>query len=246
MPRRRRTSNLRPGVLLLALGIALFLWGIAHGSSDVERPYDVPVELAGLDDGLVVTELQPDAINVRIRGSRAALRNLKAGDLYYRLDVSGSKRGTAEHEVDTSRVEQLLPRRARIVSRSPSQIQVRIERKGHKTVGVRADVEGEPAEGYRIASIEVEPRRVRLAGARREVRRLSEVVTEPVDVSGSVADVDREVRLFLAGDAVWMEDPQPVRVRVVVEPDPETLAAEGEGAEGETAPEGAEDGRDAG
>ncbi len=224
---QRRTGNLRFGVLLLAFAIAAFLWGMAHGASDVERGFDVPIDLYGLDEKLVVTDLSADAINMRLRASRAALRNVKASDLVYRLDVSGGKTGTAEYEVELSTLRAELPRDADIVARSPSHVQVRFERKGRKAVGVRADVEGDPADGFLIAAVEVTPRRVWLAGARSQVLRLREVVTDTIDVTGSEETIEREARLFLGGGTVWMEDKAPVVVRVEIIPDPE-LAVEPE------------------
>lgn len=226
MAARRRQSNLRFGVLLLAFSIAAFLWGLAHGASDVERGFDVPVELIGLEEDLVVTDLSSDVINVRILGSRAALRNVRASELVYPLEVTGGRRGTAEYEVDVSRIDPDLPRAARIVSRSPSHLQVRFERKGRKAVGIRADVEGAPAEGYQMASVDVIPRRVWLAGARSQVLRLREVVTEPIDISGATETVEREARLFLGGGSVWMEDKKPVTVRIEIAPDPALLPEE--------------------
>ena len=73
--------NLRFGVLLLAIAIALFLWGVANGSSSVEVAYDIPVVLSGLKGKFVVTEVSVSDVNVRVRGSRAALRNIDPKDL---------------------------------------------------------------------------------------------------------------------------------------------------------------------
>ena len=227
----RSPGNLRFGVLVLALAIAGFLWGLAHGASDIERGFDVPVELHGLADTLVMTDLSSDVVNVQVLGSRAALRNIKASELFYRIDASGGKRGRAEYEVDVSRID--LPQGAQIVSRSPSHLQLSFERRGRKVVAVRADIEGEPAEGYRLAGVELEPSRVWLAGARSQVLRLREVVTEAIDVSGLEATDEREVRLFLGGDNVWVEEQKPVVVRILVEPDPALLEAESEKSEGE-------------
>jgi len=223
----RRAGNLRFGVLLLAMGIAALLWGMAHGQRDIDRPFDLPVELTGLPEDLVVTDLSADAINVRIQGSRAALRNLNSGQLYYPLDVSGAKTGQGEYEVDLTLLDSELPKSARIVSRSPSHLLVRFERRGRKAVGVRADVEGEPAEGFIIENVEVIPRRVWLAGARSQVLRLTEVVTEPVNISGVSETVEREARLLLGGGTVWMEDKKPVTVRIAVAPDPALQPEEG-------------------
>ncbi|MBW2273702.1 MAG: YbbR-like domain-containing protein [Deltaproteobacteria bacterium] len=237
----RQFSNLRPGMLLVALVIAVILWGIAHGSSSKERAYDVPIEIDGLSDELVVTDRDPDEINMRIMGSAAALRNIDANALRYRVDVTGSKPGDAEYEVDVSRVETDLPRGARVVSRSPSRILLRFEPRGRKAVAVRVDLEGEPPPGFVLGEVQVEPARVWITGARSQVLRLSEVVTETVELGGLKETTEREVSLFLGAGTVWMEKKEPVKIVIHIEPEPapelETLEpALDEGAQEETEP----------
>ncbi len=215
----RRFSNLRPGALVIAFLIALFLWGVAHGQSDIERIYDLPLELRELNNTFVVTEQSVDAVNIRVVGSRAALRNIDAKGLVFPINLSGSKRGVTDVEVPDEPVA--MPRGARVVSRSPSRVSIRLERKGRRSVSVRPDIMGEPAEGYRLASLTVEPKRVWLVGARSEVRRLSEVVTEPIDIAGLEQSEEREVRIFLGGGTVWTESTEPVRAVIEIAPDPE-------------------------
>jgi YbbR domain-containing protein len=233
----RRFSNLRPGVLILAFLIAAFLWGIAHGSSSIERAFDIRVELHKLSDTLVVTDQSVDLVNVRVMGSRAALRNVDSGNLTLAIDVSGGKPGVAVYDVEVSHIE--LPRGSRFVSHSPSRVQVRFEKRGRKAVDVRAEVEGEPASGFHLLAVEVEPPEIWLAGARSQVMRLSEVVTESINITGIREDEEREVRLFLGGGSVWMEENKPVTVRIrvaqdlvpepEVDPSLEPAAEEGQG-----------------
>ena len=204
------------GLLLLSVTIAMVLWGMAHGTSDIERSLDIPVIFHGVPENVVVTGQTADAVNVRVLGSRAALRSLPA-KLEYRIDLSDAKPGPAVYEVDSSQVDQELPNGARIVSRSPSSIEVSLEQRGRKALRVRADLEGEPAEGFTIASVEVDPARVWVTGARSDVLRLSEVVTETIEVTGIREPLEREVRLSLGSDHVWREDGGGVKVRIVVE-----------------------------
>jgi YbbR domain-containing protein len=75
---------------------------------------------------------------------------------------------------------------------------------------------------------------VRITGPRREVLRLSEVVTETIDLSGVDETLEREVRPLLTGPHVRSADEDPIKVRVEVVPlEPEGADAEEE-AEGET------------
>jgi YbbR domain-containing protein len=214
----RRSSGFHPGLAFLALGLSVALWGMAHGSSTIERGFDVPVVFQGLPDDLVMTEQGADVINIRVLGSRAALRNLSPASLEYEVAVDGSKPGAAVYEVDTTKIE--LPRGARIVSRSPHSLEVTFELKARRLVEVRPDVSGEPAEGFQLGEISVSPPRVWLAGARSSVLRLSQVVTEPIDVSGFAEPLEREARLALGGGHVWMEKNEPVVVSIQIGPRP--------------------------
>jgi YbbR domain-containing protein len=198
--------------------IAVFLWVVARGTTSVERGFDIPVVLQGVPDDLVVVDQGADVVNVRVLGSRAALRNFDPQRLEYEIDISTSKPGASTFEVDLTRFD--LPRGARIVSRSPSRIDLSFERRVSKTLKVRPDVEGAPAEGYRIADVDVEPPRVRISGARSEVLRLSEVATETVDVAGATGPVEREVRVSPGPGHVWAETPRVVKVKVAVEAEP--------------------------
>jgi YbbR domain-containing protein len=216
------------GYKLLAVGVAFLLWGVSHTSSDIERGFDVPVVVRGISDDLVIINQSTDEVNVRIMGSRAALRNLSAAELEYPVEVTGAKPGTLEVDVDLGVLD--LPRGARPVSRSPSQIELKLAQRGSKTIRIRLDLAGEPSEGFKLGEIEVDPPRVRVTGAQSEVLRLNEVLTETIDITGVSSDVVREVRVSLTGRNVWLEDPQPVTARIRIEPvDGPEPAAESQG-----------------
>ena len=213
-----RFQSVQPGVLILALAISVFIWAVAQGTSSVQQSFDVPVELVGVEESLVVTDQSADAINVRLRGSRAALRNLVPAQLKYRIDARGGKPGVAIFEVDVETIEH--PTGSSFVGYSPSRIQVRFEKRGRKAVDVRADVTGTPAPGFHLAGVELEPAKVWLEGARSQVMRLNEVVTEPIDITGLAAGEKRTLRLVLGGGTVWVENNAPVQVGIRIEPDP--------------------------
>jgi YbbR domain-containing protein len=206
------------GLKILALAIGLFLWTVARGSSNVERGFDIPVTVHGLPDDLVVVDQGAESVNVRVSGSMVALRNVKPESFEYALDVSGAKPGRAGYDVDLTRFE--FPPGSRVVSRSPAEISLTFERRATRPVKVRADVEGRPAQGYRIGKIDITPPRVRITGARSEVLRLSEVVTEMIDVTGATGTLEREVRVSPGAGHVWADEPRTVTVRVRIEAEP--------------------------
>jgi hypothetical protein len=228
----RRRSNFP--IALLALLLAAAMWSVAHCGSEIDRGFDIPIVFHDVPAELVITDQSADAVNIRVLGSRAALRDISPSKMEYVVSVGGAKPGLAVYEVDASSLD--LPSGGRIVSRSPASLEVKFEPRGQRSVRVRPDLAGEPAPGFQIASVAVEPERVKLVGARSDVLRLQEVVTETVDVTGISESTEREVRLSLGGGHVWMEESRPVKVRVTVQALPQPEPAPGEAtAPGEAA-----------
>jgi YbbR domain-containing protein len=208
------TRNLR--YKLLALASAIMLWGVAHGTADIERGFDIPVVFEGLPESLVIVEQSSDVVNVRMRGSRAGLRRMTIEGPEYHVDVSGARAGRANYEVDLTRIE--FPRGTRDVSRSPSNLLVTFEPRASRVVRVRPDLAGAPAEGFAVAGIDLTPSEVRIEGARSEVRRRGEVVTETIDVSGLEETVTREVKVLLSRPNVWLVGDEPIEARIRIKP----------------------------
>ena len=204
---------------VVALLAALLLWGVSHTTSSIERGFDIPVLPEKVPDELVVTDGSSDAVNVRVRGARGALQRLAVAELGYSVDLTGARAGTTQHEVDLSRLD--LPRGAQIVSRSPASLEFTLERKSTRAVKVRADLDGEPAPGFTLGEVVVEPARLRIAGARSEVLRLSEVLTETIDVAGADAALEKKVRAMSGGLHVWLDGDAMVTVRIAIVPIPE-------------------------
>jgi len=210
---------------LLALVIAAALWGMTHGSSEIDRPFDIPVVFVGMPEDLVILRKSAEEINIRVLGQRAVLRDIAAKDLEYEVNLEGAKPGTAVYVVDETTIA--LPKGAQILSRSPATIELEFERRGRKSVRITADLEGEPAPGYVVTEVGIDPPRVWLEGARSKVLRLSEVMTEPVSVAGLNAPLERQVRLSLGVDHVWVEKDQPITLHVQIDPIPAPAAEEG-------------------
>ena len=204
------------GYALLALAISSMLWAFSHGSSKIERSYDIPVVFHGVPEDLVIVEQSNAVVNIRVLGPRAAHRDISPAKMEYPLTLDGAKPGPAVFEVDETLLE--MPSGARILSRSPNRIDVAFEVRSRKSVHISADVSGLPAAGFVMAGVEILPPRVWLAGARSDVLRLREVVTETVDVAGAIESLEREVRLSLGGGHVWVDQDEPITVRVQIDP----------------------------
>jgi YbbR domain-containing protein len=211
---------------VLALLAAFGLWGGAHSTASRELGFDIPVVPANVPDDLVITARSSDAVNIRVRGSNAALRRLDVIDLEYSVDLAGARPGMSERAVETAVM--VLPRGADVVSRSPASLEFTLERKSTRAVKVRPDLDAEPGPGFQLGEVTIEPPRLRIAGARSEVLRLAEVLTETIDLTGAVLPIERKVRVLPGGLHVWLDGADQVTVRIDVVPIPEPEGAQDE------------------
>jgi YbbR domain-containing protein len=205
---------------VVALLIACVLWAAAQGVTDAEQSFDIPVQVENVPPDLVVVEESAHEINLRVIGSRAALRQVAKNLQHYPVSLDGAKAGEARLAV--SREQITMPRGARIAARSPSTLVYTLEAVASKTVPVRPDLVGELPAGLRLAKVSVEPREVTLAGARSALRNLREVMTDRVDLTALRESITLESPVALGYPHVWRKDPDgaPIRIRVEIEPVP--------------------------
>jgi YbbR domain-containing protein len=87
----------------------------------------------------------------------------------------------------------------------------------YRTVPVKFNIKGEPANGYRIESINVNPDIVTILGQPEVLSQTTFLDTEPVDVTGQTATIDTHTRLILgAGISLYNMPTNSVDVQVVI------------------------------
>ena len=206
---------------IAALLVATVLWATAQGFRSVEQGLDLPIVLQDVPPELVAVDQSAHEVNLRIVGSRAALRQAEKNLLRYPLSLADIKPGEARFSVTTDRLS--LPRGARISARSPSTITVQIERVLIKRVKVRPDLAGALPEGLHVEAVSVEPVEVVLEGARSSMRRIREVMTDRIDLTRLRETTTLETSVILGYPHVWRLEGEngPVRVHIEVVADPQ-------------------------
>lgn len=177
----------------LALAFALMMWVWVQSEQVVEDRARVRLEWK-LPDGLMLVEPQLETATVTVEGVQAFVRAVRQKELSILVDLSRAKEG--EVSLDLSERPVLgLPSQARVVSVSPAALKVQLDRVLKRRVNVVAATRGEPAEGFRLAKVVVQPDRVELAGPSSVLRSLTEVATDAVDISGLREDAEFQVGL---------------------------------------------------
>lgn len=205
------------GLKLSSLLVAGVLWAAAQGFQSVELSLDLPIAFSDTPETVVVVGQSVSEVNLRLKGSRAALRSVAEEFSIFPISLVGLEPGTREFVIDTESLP--LPRGAEVVARSPSKVELRIEPVIRKRVVIRADIVGALPDGYQIQGIELTPHEVVLEGARGSLRRLREISTRTVDVSGLTETTSQQAPLVLEAGQVWRVGArgEPVEVKILIQ-----------------------------
>src|SRR5579872_4650040 len=196
---RRIIKNLP--LRLLSLAIATGLWIFVNaGQRNAFDELNIPVNYRRLPAGLVIVNHPADFVKIQVSGPRTLLSLLDPERLTVRLDLSGIGPGQASYKINPSMFN--IPRQTSVTSVSPPEVLLDIDRVVQREVPVHVDLEGKPANGFDISSVEVIPREVMTIGPSRYVNTLAQITTEPFEIKGINSDLERRVDLESPNTAV--------------------------------------------
>jgi len=203
------------GLKLFALLIAFLIWANVTGRGQQIRNLRIPLDVTPPADMLVLS-FEPQEIGIRVRGFESQMERLVPERLYARIDL-GAIDSPGEHRLMVTPQDVYnVPRGITVEEVLTDEVVVRLERRLEKAVRVQAETAGEPAEGYEISGITVEPLVVTIRGPESLIAPLEQIRTRPVDVSGRREDVRTTVKVVPPPRARLTDFPQGDEVRVTV------------------------------
>jgi YbbR domain-containing protein len=206
------------GLKVLSFGLALLLWMVIAGNETVERGLRVPLELQQFPGGLELQGEAPALVDVRVRGSSDALSRIAAGDIVAVLDLGGARPGRRLFQLTPDQVR--TPFGVEVVQITPATLVLGFEPSAIKRIPIVPAHEGEPAPGYVVGALSVDPPMVEITGPESAVKQATEAVTDPVAIAGATADVSENVTIGLIDPVLRVKAPRTATVRVQVRPGP--------------------------
>ena len=206
------------GLKVLALAIAVLLWFTMAGEHVVERSVRVPLEIQNRPERLELVGSPPDQVEVRLRGSSGLLSRLQPGDIVVILDLEAARPGSRLFHLRTDQVRS--PFGVTVSQVIPQTVSVAFELGEARQVPIRADVEGEPAPGYTLGKVTVQPSSVEVVGPSSDLHALRDATTEPVSIEGATANVEQTVTVGVDDSALRLREPVSAIVRVEIVPSP--------------------------
>ncbi len=181
---------------LTALVLALAVWISAVTSTDPTEESQfaqpIPIEVIGLDPGLMITNEPADQINVILSAPRSVWNELNAdpSNIHAVIDLSGLEPGS--HSVPVQVQVNLRP--VKIVSNTPRSVTVTLERLTTRTVPINLVTSGDPAIGYQAGLPTLSQTSAVVSGPASQVERVQKVEAS-LDLTQVFETVNRTLTL---------------------------------------------------
>ena len=214
-----RTWSLR----LLALGIAMGLWFNASLQDRLvysERLVEASVNYNSPRGFIILHPVQ--TVNVRLTGSKKAVRQLNPFTVVVTVELSQRQKGTATINLGPENVT--APDGLEVASIEPSAIRVELEQEITQRLPVVAKLTGEPAAGAVVEEPEIFPNQVLVSGPESLVSHVDHLSTVPISLDGQGATFDLEVPVVTPDPLIQIVQPSRVSVKVPMHLPVETQA----------------------
>ncbi len=209
--RKLLTENI--GLKISAILIALFLWYFVTSRGQSEMSVEVPIEFRNIPAGLGIAGSSSKVAVVNIRGQERLMKNIKASNIRVMVDLGKAKKGEGTFYISKDEIR--LPYAMTVTTVTPSSFKVRMDETATKAVPVTPLVTGVPEQGFAVKAIEVEPRTVVIQGLKSDVRKISGLKTEALDITGLYETISQSLEIDASGANVTPEVTA-VRVKVVI------------------------------
>jgi YbbR domain-containing protein len=206
------------GLKAVSVGLATVLWMVVAGEETVERGLRVPLELQQFPQGLEVQGEPPTVVDIRVRGTSGALARVSAGDIVAVIDLHGARSGRRLFQLTPEQVR--APFGVEVIQVTPASVVIEFENTATRRVPIVPAVEGDPAPGFIVGAIQIDPPEVEITGPESAVAAATEALTEPVSVAGAREGVTETVTLGVMNPALRVKNPRVASVKVAIMPGP--------------------------
>lgn len=191
-------------VVCLTLSLMLFLF--YRMSTLEERFFSVPLVIETNGD-LVPASAYPHMVKISLRGESDTIYPIQESDVVAFMDLSQyNKEGEFRLVIQTRLKGTALDVEPLEVHVEPTEINLRVEHRVIKKVPVTPSFKGYPAAGFEFIGYALNPAVVEISGPRSAVEKISDLVTEPIELSGRDNTFDGLVMLVKRNSLVNISD----------------------------------------
>ena len=174
---------------LIALVITLALWlGVTGLSTPTTKRFTVPLNFSIANDA-AITNTPIQEVDIVMSGDKRKIEQINRAELVATVDLSEVAAGDRVLSLTPENVFVPLPFGIKLDEIQPGRIAVRIEAVGEIDITVKAEIIGEPADGFEVYEEVITPPTIRIRGPVGFIRTRDSVQTDAIDITGAKADV---------------------------------------------------------
>src|SRR5262249_3450809 len=126
------------------------------------------------------------------------------------------KMRTGEKIVALSPQNVQAPFGAEVIRVNPSSVRFSLERTITKTVPIVPTVVGQPADGYEIVEVRLNPAKVEVEGPESRLNTMMSIATVPVRLDGKQSPIEQTADLDVPDPQIRLQHPSPVSIRIEI------------------------------
>jgi len=199
---------------IMAIIFAIALWILVEGEIKTEVGFLIPLDFRNLPQDMVIIGKPVNEVEVRVLASKKAISKLSPMQLSASIDLSMAKQGVNNFIIASRDIK--TPKSAEIIKTNPSSILITLETVVTKLVPVKINLSGNPAGGFHVKDISIEPDSVVLFGTRSKLNDINNIYTEPLDITGIKGNKTTMMHIQLADTELKKAEPDVVKVKVSI------------------------------
>ncbi len=206
----------RAGWKLLSLAAAFAIWAMVASEPELSTFASTQVEYKNMPTDLEIASNPVTTVLLELRGPQGELQGLGGEGVHPQIIIDMSSASPGEHTYAIDRGTLKLPRGVRLISELPAEVRFNFELVADHEVPVKARFTGEGKNGYMVVSASVAPPTLKIKGAASHVAAISQLETDPVDVSDAVGTETFQVNAFIIDPFVHIKSSPRVSVTVTM------------------------------
>jgi len=200
---------------VLAVLIAVAIWGIVASEPELSTFETVPVEYRNLPDDLEMSSPPAESVTLELHGPSGELHGVGEGrSPAVVLDMTSMTPGLHTFNIGDGNVR--LGRGVRLIRAIPSQVRFEFDRRVTRAIPVQVRFLGEAQSSYVVGHYAVVPDKLVIVGPSRHVELVRAALTDPVDVSTVVGTSNFHVAAFVDDSYVRFQSAPEVTVTVTM------------------------------
>jgi hypothetical protein len=195
---------------LLSVVLAVMLWFVVFLIGETKKEIRVPVSVANLKRGFIVTKMDMTKVDITLNGRVSVLKDIKESDISVILNVSNAQEGENIFNISENNIE--IPRGVQIGDVRPSSIRMDVDRIIEKRVKTAVKLDWKRVGEYEVKSWT--PNYVMVEGPKRIWEDKTSIETVPIN--GEIRETEETVTVPLDTEGLQASKIKPDTVKVVL------------------------------